>query len=79
MKKINIKELEIELLEKTKNTKFKLKKDLSDFVDENIVQRIERENNIYVLKDVYEYIENVDQFRDCINIFINNFDFESEE
>lgn len=73
MKTVNIENLKIELLKRTKDLNFDTKQELSNFVDVEIIQPIEKENNIFELKDVYEYIENVDEFRDCVNIFIENF------
>ena len=75
LNKINIEALKKTLLIKTKNIKFNTKKDLSDFVDVEIVQKIERENNTVGARDIYEYIENVDDFRDCVNDYINSFEF----
>ena len=79
LNKINIEALKKTLLIKTKNIKFNTKKDLSDFVDVEIVQKIERENNTVGARDIYEYIENVDDFRDCVNDYINSFEFFIDE
>lgn len=73
MNSVNIENLKIELLKITKDLNFDTKQELSNFIDVEIIQTIEKENNIFELKDVYEYIENVDEFRDCVNQFINNF------
>jgi hypothetical protein len=79
MKKINIETLEKTILEKTKNIKFNNKQELSDFVDVEIVQKIEREHNPFLLRYVSEYIDNLDEFRDCVNDYVNSFEFEDKE
>lgn len=74
MKTINLNELKRAMSDTVKSINFDSKKELVDFIDVEVVQTFERgaaeECNVSYLESIENCIENINDFRDCINDFI---------
>jgi hypothetical protein len=81
---VNIKELKYNLIEKYKDvdmSRYEDKKDFDDCVDIDIQEMVEEpafedyeELNGVKTQDIYNVIDNIDEFRDCVRDFINSYD-----